>query len=603
VNLYQRLVALTGHKPRKEEYKQYLLPRRGVSKSAEWVRISTLPRRVLDLNNVLDLTPIWRIDDHGCPGCDLCANGPPKLRPIQNAALIEAEKMGGLFAPIGIGHGKELLSLLLPEAFNAQRAVILTKPRLKKQLLEEDIPRYGRHFRLPLDRITVVSYSELSATNKDRLDEIQPDVIIANEAHNLKRRESAKTKKFRRYLENHPGTKYADLTATPASASIKEYAHRIRLALREFAPLPQGWNELDEWSRALDADVKEPMPPGAIKELCGPDAFDKLLTEEERVLVAFDQPQAEEISLRAARQIYRQRLVESYGVIATDGSSADCGLVISARYLQIPENVQKYLDTLRKLWRLDEEEFDEAMQVARVAKQLASGFYYRWVWPNGRDDEWLDARSAWFREVRNILRYRSRKGLESPMEVANAIRRGELQSSAWEEWERVRDRPEPPRETVWLSDFLINDVMAWCEESKDKGPGIVWFFDEAIGDALRDRGVTVYAGKKDGDDINSSRELFIAASLSARSDGANLQHHFNRNLVVTPPADGSKWEQFLGRTHRSGQTAEKVIVDVYQHEVCLRNAWQTALRRVEFSQERKLLDAVKIGFDVGEDDE
>ena len=113
-----------------------------VTNSAEFQRILNLPRRVLDLTSVLDVTPMFR------------KSGKLSFWPIQSAALIEASLADGLFAPIGVGHGKTLIGLALPEAMSSSRTVYLVKPDLKRQLETEDIEFYGEHFYLPLDRIT-----------------------------------------------------------------------------------------------------------------------------------------------------------------------------------------------------------------------------------------------------------------------------------------------------------------------------------------------------------------------------------------------------------------------------------------------------------------
>jgi hypothetical protein len=50
-------------------------------------------------------------------------------------------------------------------------------------------------------------------------------------------------------------------------------------------------------------------------------------------------------------------------------------------------------------------------------------------------------------------------------------------------------------------------------------------------------------------------------SIEANREGRNLQR-FSRNLVVSPPQQGDRWQQLLARTHRDGQDADEVICDV-----------------------------------------
>ena len=68
--------------------------RPGVVRSGELERILALPRRVLDLEKVPDVTPLFRRD-----GGSMC------FWPIQSAALVEAAEANGLFAAVAVGCG------------------------------------------------------------------------------------------------------------------------------------------------------------------------------------------------------------------------------------------------------------------------------------------------------------------------------------------------------------------------------------------------------------------------------------------------------------------------------------------------------------------
>lgn len=62
-----------------------------------------------------------------------CAN----LLPVQAWALTEARSVGGILGPIGVGHGKTLLDLLVSMVVPGCRtAVLLLPPNLKQQLLD-----------------------------------------------------------------------------------------------------------------------------------------------------------------------------------------------------------------------------------------------------------------------------------------------------------------------------------------------------------------------------------------------------------------------------------------------------------------------------------
>src|ERR1017187_7499188 len=114
-------------------------------------------------------------------------------------------KAVGLFAPLAVGSGKTLLDLLAPLVVpNCRRVALLIPPQLRAQLLTVDWPFYAQHWKLPnlagaryfnpaLPTVYVISYSELSsAKSTDLLEKLQPDLIIADEAHLVRNRTAAR---------------------------------------------------------------------------------------------------------------------------------------------------------------------------------------------------------------------------------------------------------------------------------------------------------------------------------------------------------------------------------------------------------------------------
>lgn len=543
-----------------------------VTNSAELARICGLPRRVLDFGSVEDVTPLFE------------KSGQLRFRPIQSAALIEAAKADGLFAPIGVGWGKTLIGLALPEAFDAKNAVYLVRPDLKRQLEREIEDFYGKHFDLPLDRLTIVSYTELSSASKATiLEQIEPDAIICDEAHCLRHKTSARTKRFLRYAAEHPACKYAFMSGTMTTRSIHDYGHLIELALRKNSPLPRGYRELSDWAGALDVDPEYRMNPGALKKLC---------KESEPV-----------------RKGFQRRLVQTEGVVATEEGSIGTSLVIRKRRAAIPPEVQAAMATVNKKWVIGDEELTDATEKARVLRQLASGFYYYWVWPNNDPDiEWLDARAAWNKEVRERLKHAT-EGLDSPYLLARAAeryrqweRKGRPRpkpdkawdSGAWEAWRRVRDRPPPPTAAVWLSEFLIEDAIAWAK--KQDQPAIIWYSSTAIGELLAQRsGFPLFGAATDASDQKAD---VIIASIRTQGTGKNLQH-YSRNLIMELPPNGTTVEQLIGRTHRPGQTSDDVIVDWFGHTEQLEECMTRVLADSEYmeqttGQRQKVLYAARI---------
>jgi hypothetical protein len=141
-------------------------------------------------------------------------------------------------------------------------------------------------------------------------------------------------------------------------------------------------------------------------------------------------------------------------------------------------------------------------------------------------------------------------------------------------------QPEP--QAVWISDFVVNDAAAWAK----KNVGIVWVEFPELGERIaKTAGIPWYGG---GPEASATVGLekgnrSIVASIRAHGTGKNLQA-FTKNLVVTPPADGGTWEQLIARTHRPGQTAGLVEVDVCLHTEQFENAFAKARELARFIQ-------------------
>jgi len=386
---------------------------------------------------------------------------PDRLLPTQAWALDEAAKMGGLLGPIGVGEGKTLLDLLTPMVMpNCKVAVLLIQTDLRDQLLNIDWHFYGQHWNLPnlaggtwmtpgRPWLHVLAYSGLSsAKSTDILERIQPDLIIADEGQNVRNRTASRTKRFLRYFVAHPGTRLCTWSGTLTKKSLKDYAHLSNLALRENSPTPLHWPTVEEWAGAIDPS-DFPSPAGVLRTFCA---------DKEPLLGG-----------------WQRRLRGSVGVVSSsEGGNCSASINFYERRVELPTSVEKLLGGLRGSWdRPDGEPLTMATDVARCARELASGFYYRWTWPRGEPKEvrerWLAARKEWNRELREKLKH-AREHLDSPLLLANAAIRafngyvGELpvwHSVSWREWSLVRETARPETEAVWVDNFLVADAADW----------------------------------------------------------------------------------------------------------------------------------------------
>lgn len=260
-----------------------------------------------------------------------------------------------------------------------------------------------------------------------------------------------------------------------------------------------------------------------------------------------------------------------------------------------PGPVVDALHALMTTWtRPDGEELTTGLDVHRCAKELSAGFYYHWIWPRGESEDvrakWLSVRKEWHREMREKLK-QSREFMDSPLLLVRAAirwhdgythidkvthERSEFpphskngpqptwDSQVWPEWKAVRDTAKPETEGVWIDDWLARDAADWVLS----GPGgICWYEHYVFGRRVAElaRAPLFGAGNEAslgllGEDGTRS----IVASIRAHGTGKNLQM-FARNLMGNMLSDAAAFEQLLGRTHRQGQLADEVTVEVYRH--------------------------------------
>lgn len=534
-----------------------------VGATAEFKRIAALPRRLLLLDQVEDVTPHVRK-----PG------GTMRLFPVQSAALIEMAIKNGLLGPIAVGHGKELICLLAPVVMDSERTVLLVPPELRAQV-QRDMARYGEHFEIPRDRITIVAYSELSlAKNTDLLERLKPDLIVANECHHLKRRQSARTKRILRYFKQHPECRLVALSGTMMSKSIADYAHLSEFALRKNSPVPGNWQEVQDWAGALDVKPPYVMKPGALLKFCAPG--------------------------ESVRDAFGRRLVETPGVVTVQNAELGTALYIRRVGCPVPPVVVEKLDEVRRTWSIDGDEIADAAIRAMVLLEVACGFYYRWAWPGGVIDyEWLGARSAWKKAVREKLVY-AREGTDSELllfQAAERWHRGERSGRVWNcpewpLWNAVRHRPEPPKETIWLDDYLCRDALDRARAFVKAGHrSIIWVEHIALGERLAKLARLPFYGG--GTDAGTATIDILIASRRAQGTGKNLQDRYSANIFPVV-CSGKEMEQTIGRTHRTAQVKDEVWVEWYGHlpelEALMNKAIEEAqAERETFKKPQKLL--------------
>lgn len=500
-----------------------------VKDTAELRRVLALPRRPeLSPEAAQQLEDVLR-----APG------GEMTLRPVQVKALYDLGHTGGLFGVLRVGAGKTLVSFLAATVTFSQRPLLLVPAKLVDKTRRE-LAVYRAHWDFVPPKI--MTYEWLGRVQgADALGRYRPDLIIADECHKLKNLGAAVSRRVQRWFRDNPTTKCVAMSGTITKRSLHDYAHILQWVYGpQDYPLPVGTHERETWANAIDGRKRQLYAdPGALELFCD---------DEEKAMWRFD-------ARRAARKAYRRHLVGTPGVVATDETPIDASLVIQSVEVDVPKQVDDAFHTLRNLWETpDGWPLADGLEMFRHARELALGFFYKW---DPRPERaWLDPRKEWCSFVRSKIG-RSEK-YDSELQVRLAFPKAE-ELLAWQE---VKDTFTPNTVPVWLDHFLVELVEKWAK----KNHGIVWTEHRCVGELLeRETGIAYYGRRgmsKAGRVIEDHpKGKPLIASQQSNAEGRNLQA-WSRNLILSMPPNGLQSEQLLGRTHRDGQEADEVYVDV-----------------------------------------
>lgn len=631
--------------------------------SEDLERVLALPRREpLDLNSTRAEAMIEReMQKYGRPNPNCkCAEIDEQVRlgrrscllrllPMQAWMLYEMGIARGLLAHATVGAGKTLVSVLAPLAMGlteGQSGLLLIPPTLIEQI-QVDYQLIAQHFRVPsltvhlpgkqtacwvvrgAPTLHVLPYSQLSQTeNSDKLESIQPALIVADECDSLKDRTASRTMRFLRYFSGTQkmtkeqrearlrGTRFVGMTGSLTNASIREYAHLSLLALRENSPLPLKPQIVEDWARCIDA-VPNPCPPGELLKLCEPG---------EEIRAGFHRRLRETMGF----------VIANAGGVVVEGSEDNRMVEIDIREKAAPKLPPKVVEALKKVrsgvrpdtmaGSPDDEILVDALSKAKCAQEIACGMFYRWKFPpiNGvpqkREvvEEWYAARKLWNSELRDKLLIGD-EFLDSPKLCEHAARRAwgdeaprkdrpEWKANAWPRWRDIKDRVVWEPEAIRLDPFLAQDAADWGNANR----GIIWYtmvefaqWVHELSGPPNQRLKVHRGGPKAGQLLRAETgERSIIASIKSHGRGRNgLQYLFNHQLITQTPASATAYEQLLGRLYRKGQPEDAVVTEVYLHVPEVKRAFQAALRKGKYVREtigenQKLL----IGWGEPEDD-
>jgi len=511
-----------------------------------------------------------------------------KFRPIQaycfeTAALAKVTSpVQGFIAQAGVGQGKTLTFAVLPLVFGAERPVLMLPPQLVKDM-QNDRFRWQQYFHLATN-ITVIPYSELSRPESTALlEKIQPDLIMADECHNLKDPNSARTRRFIRYMEERP-TRFVGMSGTLSGGSIKDYAHLMSLGCREYNPTPTHPNLLNKYMAGMDSGaIKKPGDAQQALQVIGPPLIRKYIEPRwypSGIYIKED--------IQKCRQAHAQRLSLAPFTILTESPSVDIPIKFEWHRPDLDEEVTKALGKVNTDYEMpDGELLEDDIEKLSAATQLSNGFYYKWDWPNGKvDEEWMSARSEWCKAIREFLKFRSGPGRDSPKLVKDYVRANKHQENQMYrrlmDWEAQATKPQPPTIPVWMDDRPIIYAAEWLKAQK--GPAILWYRFRAVGEALARLGVRVW------DDPVPDHKVApkIALSIKKFGTGKQLQYGWSNQLAMAPGPNALEHEQLYGRTVRPGQEAKEVRFGWFIHTAALRRNIREARLKAEAINENLL---------------
>jgi len=337
-----------------------------------------------------------------------------RLMPEQANGIKQFLNVNGLFAPIGVGKGKTLLTLVISQIAHSvmkKRKMLLVIPsHLTGQFHKTDLRFYRSKINISFNVIKLSGKSlaqrrRLAASDKpglyvmpyslfsepdavDLLESIAPEVVIADEVHCFARPSAARTRRFTQYMKNNTPI-FAALSGTITKKTLKDYAHLAKFALGDMSFVPRDYMTLNAWSEVLGSSAESAF--GELKHLDQVDMrmLNPLLSWAQHAKPDEEWQTDATYRILDYRKAFNIRQQSCRGVAAS--SSDDVGTSLSIRNTPAAETttcdgwdkLTEYRAQMEDKWITPiGEEIEHAMLKYKWNYELSGGFYNDLSWPS-----------------------------------------------------------------------------------------------------------------------------------------------------------------------------------------------------------------------------
>lgn len=562
-----------------------------------------------------------------------------RLFPAQANSILSYSLNNGLFCSISVGWGKTLIGFACMNAAHAkglQRGLLIVPSNVLNQLVTTDIAfarsKVGINYPIHVlggrtggqrkaisasgrRGLYITTYSLLSAKDAHQiLMDIKPEIIIMDEAHNLAKATSARTKRLfgaDGYVVHHQPEIVA-MSGTITKKSVKDFYKILKACLKKNCPMPMGDKMADEWAQLLDATAStgDYVPPSSGT---GP-----LLPLIEWAKKWFPnepgKPPRFTDDVFGFRRAFHERLNTAPGVVTSGSNDIGVSLQLVNQPVADYEKCEGWPELSRLMDQIDYtmltpngDQIEHAIHCYKWKIELTAGFYNELTWPTvpvyahrkgiaeAKAVETLDhamvhhkAGQLYAKELRTWLAEKSKPGLDTPFLVGGDMNRNgakNVGSNLHRVWKEMRDldfegRPERDSRAVRVCPYKVNAAVQWvfahvnAKGGEPHGGAILWVNHIELGvwltEVLRLAGVDAVhcpSGTRANDEICAIGDpnrggkggKIVVASYHAHGQGKNLQA-FQHQYFVEFPREADKGEQTLGRTHRNGQQADELVV-------------------------------------------